>query len=132
MITPTAAPAPLTRQGLRVSDVERDAVADRLSVHAAAGRLSLEEHEQRVAAAHVAVLNGDLSALEADLPDLTPQLRREARSPGWPALPLMLLVLTVLASVLVGHPVVMPLLAFFVWRQLRRSGRHVPADFKTW
>jgi hypothetical protein len=132
----THPPASPVRPGLRVSDAERAAAMDRLSAHAAAGRLSMEELEERVAATYAAVSTGDLSAVEADLPDLTPQPRRETRSNGWAALPLMILalilvVLTILASVLVGHPVVLPLLALLLWRQLQRSGR-VPTFRRTW
>ena len=131
MTTPTASSVPVLRPGLRASDAERAAATDRLSAHAAAGRLSLEELEQRVAASYAAVTAGDLSVVEADLPDLTPQPRRATPSTGSAALPLtlvalILVVLTILASVLVGHPVMLPLFAFVVWRLVQRSGRRRP------
>ena len=56
------------RPDLRASDADRLAAAERLRVHHLAGRLTLEEFEDRVARAHQAVTLGDLAALEADLP----------------------------------------------------------------
>ena len=75
---------------LRVGDAERAAAAERLSAHAAAGRLSLEELEERLAAANAAVHGRDLAALEADLPGPpAPAPRRPPalRPPLWPVLP---------------------------------------------
>lgn len=95
---------------LRVGDSERAAVADRLAAHAAAGRLGVEELEQRVERAHAAVRRHELDALLADLPEP----RRAA--PGAVAVrpiragrpPLALLALAVAATValslLAGHP----------------------------
>jgi hypothetical protein len=53
---------------LRVSDAEREEAVERLARHAAAGRLSTDELEERSAAALTAATAGDLAALEADLP----------------------------------------------------------------
>jgi hypothetical protein len=66
---------------LRVGDSERAAVADRLAAHAAAGRLGVEELEQRVERAHAAVWQRDLRALLADLPE--PATERRPRAGGW-------------------------------------------------
>jgi hypothetical protein len=108
-------------QGIRVGDRERAAVADRLAAHAAAGRLTVEELEQRVERAHSATHITDLDALLADLPE-----RRRAparREAGW-APPLFFvpaivaaLVATVAVSIAVGHPIP-PLFLFvlLVWR----------------
>ena len=63
--------------GLRASDAEREAAADRLREHSAAGRLDLEELEQRLGAAYAATTRGDLAALLADLPGA----RQAARAP---------------------------------------------------
>ena len=105
---------------LRVGDAERAAAAERLSAHAAAGRLSLEELEERLAAANAAVRGRDLAALEADLPGPpAPAPRRPPalRPPLWPVLPVLLVALAIAASVAVGHPVGFPLLLGFVlWR----------------
>ncbi|MCP9489482.1 MAG: DUF1707 domain-containing protein [Solirubrobacteraceae bacterium MAG38_C4-C5] len=55
---------------LRASDRDRDVVVDRLRVHHLAGRLTVEELEERVARAHAAVTLADLDALQEDLPDV--------------------------------------------------------------
>ena len=104
---------------LRVGDAERAAAADRLSAHAAAGRLSLDELEQRSAVAQRAVFARELVALEADLP--VPAARRPPRrrpsAPFPPAVFVALTALFVLMSVAAGHPVGFPvLLALLAWR----------------
>jgi len=58
--------------GLRASDTERESTVDLLREHGAAGRLDVDELEQRVGAAYAARTHGDLSALLADLPARTP------------------------------------------------------------
>ncbi|MDR0345242.1 MAG: DUF1707 domain-containing protein [Nocardiopsaceae bacterium] len=65
---------------MRVSDHERDAVAESLGEHAAVGRLTLDELEERVSAALAARTRGDLETLQRDLPDKAevPPRRREA------------------------------------------------------
>jgi hypothetical protein len=55
--------------GQRVSDAERDRVARRLVAAHGEGRLSLAEFDERVRAAHGAVVRADLEPLLADLPD---------------------------------------------------------------
>jgi hypothetical protein len=57
---------------IRVGDAERSAAVDRLTDHHAAGRLTLEELEERVAAAWQARAWADLARLEADLPPVVP------------------------------------------------------------
>jgi hypothetical protein len=107
---------------VRIGDRERSEAADRLAAHAAAGRLGVEELEQRLERAHGAVFAHELAAVEADLPG-----RREpsrGRRPPLLAAALACLLAGVLLSVLVGHPVP-PLLigAFLLWR----AGRWTPA-----
>ena len=114
---------------LRVGDRERAAAAERLSAHAAAGRLSIEELEERLAAANAAVHGRDLAVLEADLPGppapappRRPPPRRSGPPPLWPVLPIALVALAIAASVAVGHPVGFPLLLLFVvWRFAGRA-----------
>jgi hypothetical protein len=53
---------------LRVSDAERDAMVRTLGEHAAAGRLTLDELEERAGRALAAKTRGDLAALTTDLP----------------------------------------------------------------
>jgi len=100
---------------LRVGDRERAAAAERLSAHHAAGRLTVDELEQRLERANAAVFAHDLDALEADLPRRSPAPPPRA----WPALPFALIACGVVGSIAVGHPLV-PLLAiaaFLLWRQ---------------
>ena len=56
-------------QHLRVSDAERQAVADRLAEHFADGRLDQAEFDDRVGRAMNAKTRADLSGLFSDLPD---------------------------------------------------------------
>ncbi|HEY6297663.1 MAG TPA: DUF1707 domain-containing protein, partial [Streptosporangiaceae bacterium] len=53
---------------LRVSDAERDATIHALGDHAAVGRLTLDELEERAAQALTAKTRGELAALTTDLP----------------------------------------------------------------
>jgi hypothetical protein len=64
----------------RASDRDRERVVDGLRTHAAEGRLTVEELEDRVQRALGARTAGELAALTRDLPDLAP-LRMGARSP---------------------------------------------------
>jgi hypothetical protein len=53
---------------LRVGDRDRDDVARSLRQHCAAGRLSMEEFDQRVEAAYRAITRRELLAVTSDLP----------------------------------------------------------------
>jgi hypothetical protein len=109
---------------MRIGDRERADAAERLSAHAAAGRLSVDELEERLARAHAAVHAGDLAVLEADLP--APARRPEPqRRPPLAAIAVTVLVAAVLASVLLGHPVApLFLAAVLAWRAAQRGPRH--------
>lgn len=111
-------PAP----SLRIGDREREAAAERLTKHAAAGRLTYDELEQRLDRAQAAVFASDLAVLEADLPT---NRRAPARRPPFPAL--AALVAAVLVSVLVGHPIPpLFILAVVLWVRARRFGAWSP------
>ena len=91
-------------QHLRVSDTERQAVADRLSEHFAAGRLDQAEFDERVGRAMGAKTRADLSGLFADLPEtgapagpVHPYRRRRH--------PILLLALIVVLAIAVTHAV---------------------------
>jgi DUF1707 SHOCT-like domain len=56
-------------QHLRVSDAERQAVADRLGEHFADGRLDQAEFDDRIGRAMSAKTRADLSGLFSDLPE---------------------------------------------------------------
>jgi len=72
---------------IRVSDADRERVAERLREHFAQGRLSSEELDERISAALGAKTVGDLRAIMTDLPE--PELvPAQARRPGpWGARP---------------------------------------------
>ena len=80
--------APYADQHIRVSDAERQEVADRLAEHFASGRLDQAEFDDRVGRAMGAKTRADLGGLFADLPDTgapvapeRPRYRRRGRHP---------------------------------------------------
>jgi DUF1707 SHOCT-like domain len=72
---------------IRVSDVERNAVAERLSAHYAEGRLDQAEFDERVSKTMSAKTRGDLAGLFDDLPDPEPAGASGASGPGGAAIP---------------------------------------------
>jgi hypothetical protein len=91
-------------QHLRVSDAERQAVADRLSEHFAAGRLDQAEFDDRIGRAMGAKTRADLGGLFADLPETGapavhehPYRRRRH--------PILLLALIVVLAIAAAHAV---------------------------
>jgi hypothetical protein len=105
---------------LRIGDSDREAATKRLSDHAAAGRLDVDELERRLERVNAAVYASDLVAVERDLPSPTRQRRRQ--SSATPGAPLLLAATVAIASagtIAIGHPIVpFFLIAFFVWRRL--------------
>lgn len=77
------APAAITMDGVkpnkRIGDAERDAAVASLQQHHAAGRLSLDEFDERMTAALSAKTGSDLAVLFKDLPGGTPG---DARMPA--------------------------------------------------
>ena len=68
---------------LRASDADRERTVAALRHHAAVGRLSVEELDERCEKAYAAATLSDLAALQADLPALASHpLRRHHASPG--------------------------------------------------
>ena len=110
---------------LRVSDVERNAVTERLATHYSDGRLDQAEFDERVGRAMAAKTRGDLNGLFDDLPDLEPSGAARNARPGGPAVPyrrrrggfgrmLLMIVLVIVALSVVSH--VLSALAFgFPW-----------------
>jgi hypothetical protein len=86
-------PRPVTSRdpAFRASDAERDEVVTRLREHAAAGRLDLDELEQRISAAYAARTHGDLATLERDLPRLAaaPRVASSGLDEQWVAFALV-------------------------------------------
>ncbi len=114
---------------LRVSDAERNEVADKLSRHFSDGRLDQTEFKERLDAAMSAKTQGDLAGLFDDLPPLAnepppPPSRRRRLVP----FVVMIAFIAVVAgsTVSLWHVFQIPWLlvaaiAFFVWH---RAGRH--------
>ncbi|AXB46920.1 DUF1707 SHOCT-like domain-containing protein [Amycolatopsis albispora] len=61
---------------IRASDAERERVATRVQSAGAAGRLTITETDERVAAVYAATFTDELAALTADLPPDRPSPRR--------------------------------------------------------
>ncbi|RSN48249.1 MULTISPECIES: DUF1707 SHOCT-like domain-containing protein [Actinomadura] len=73
---------------LRASDADRDEVADRLREALAEGRITAEEHAERIDAAYRAKTYADLEPLLSDLPSgAAPGPRVNLRKEGAPAAP---------------------------------------------
>jgi hypothetical protein len=70
-------------ENIRVSDADREHVAERLREHFAEGRLTSEELDERIAATLSAKTNADLRAVMTDLPE--PELA--GAQPGQPGQP---------------------------------------------
>lgn len=60
----------MSQENLRAADTDRNRVVEELREHTAAGRLTLEEFEERMQAAMSARTFGDLAKLQTDLPVL--------------------------------------------------------------
>jgi hypothetical protein len=99
-------------QHIRVSDAERNAVAERLSAHYSDGRLDQAEFDERVSRAMAAKTRGDLDGLFDDLPDPEPTgasgtgqaipYRRRHRAA---ARPVLVVALVIALAIAVGHTV---------------------------
>ncbi len=117
---------------LRVSDAERNAVADKLSRHYADGRLDEAEFKERLDAAMSAKTQGDLAGLFDDLPPLAsepppPPSRRRRLVPFM--VMVAFLVLAAGSTVSLWHVMRVPWLlflvvGFFVWSRVGRHHHH--------
>jgi hypothetical protein len=132
------APTGTPSSRLRVSDADRDRAVAELSEHFQAGRLTVDELEDRTGRALQARTGGELAELFADLPGRPATATGPAPAPAhagsirpaWvPAVPIVLVAVIVLGGFLSGHPgltVLVPVLAFLVIRRLaggRGDGR---------
>jgi len=67
---------------LRAADTDRAAVATVLGQHMSAGRLTLDEYDERLARAYAAKTYGELDELTADLPAAVPAPRAASAQPA--------------------------------------------------
>jgi hypothetical protein len=134
--------------GLRVSDADRDRAIAELSGHFQAGRLTADEHEERMSRALQARTAGDLAELFTDLPGKPSAVAGSAPQPAGPALPsasspparfglvpvvpIVILAAVVLGGLFSGHPFVIGLgpliLVLLIVRGLLGGGRHRDHD----
>ncbi|MDH6705247.1 hypothetical protein P3T27_001955 [Kitasatospora sp. MAA19] len=90
---PQPSHAPVAQADLRVSDADRERIAELLRDAYAEGRLDADEHAERIGAAYAAKTFGDLVPLTRDLPGHRPlsfekpPLQAPAPRPVAPALP---------------------------------------------
>ena len=97
---------PHSDQHVRVSDAERQAVADRLAEHFADGRLDQAEFDERVGRAMNAKTRADLAGLFDDLPDTgAPAVTECPRPRHRRRHPVLLLVLLFVLALTIGHAV---------------------------
>lgn len=98
--------------GMRVGDGDREAAAALLREHYAAGRLTLEEFQERLRAVYAAELQSDLAAVTADLPagatagavPLARSLRRATRRVMLSGLGVFAGLLALLVLIAIGLP----------------------------
>jgi hypothetical protein len=74
-------------QHIRVSDADRNAVAEQLGAHYADGRLDQAEFDERISRTMAAKTRGDLTGLFDDLPEPGPAGAPGAAGPGGPQAP---------------------------------------------
>lgn len=96
-------PGGLQEPDFRVSDDDRNSVAQDLNEHFEAGRLDMAEHQERITQALGARTRRDLAGLLSDLPPLRPsnnQRLPRGRPAPWIAIPVLL---AIILAVTVGN-----------------------------
>jgi hypothetical protein len=94
---------PSPDEHMRVSDAERQAVADRLGEHFSAGRLDQAEFDERVGRAMNAKTRGDLRGIFDDLPETGAPAAPEHHPRRRPRHPVLLFALLFILAVAAGH-----------------------------
>jgi uncharacterized membrane protein len=119
---------PVNEHDLRISDAEREQAAADLGEHYAQGRITTEEHRERLDQIWSARTRRELGPVFADLPGRTfpataPAAARPApRRPVWRRIPAPLLVLfVVLAAVVVVAHLPLILIGLGAWFLLSRG-----------
>jgi hypothetical protein len=95
---------PASDQHMRVSDAERQAVADRLAEHFSSGRLDQAEFDERVGKAMSAKTRADLNGLFDDLPETGAPAATDRRRNRHPVLLAALIVFVAIAAAHVVWP----------------------------
>jgi len=120
----------MNEQDLRLSDAEREQAATDLGEHYAQGRITTEEHRERLDQIWAARTRRELGPVFADLPGRSfparPQVaaRPAPRRPGWRRFPpplLVLLVVLVAATAITHLPLI--LIGIGAWFLLSRGFR---------
>ncbi len=124
-----AAPSQQDRPELRIGDAERERATTQLAEHYAMGRISQEEHAERLDRIWAARTQSELDPVFSDLPGTAaaagprPQPTRPSRSwsRGRPPLPLLVLLGALVAVAIITHlPLI--LLGVGVWFLFFRGG----------
>jgi Domain of unknown function (DUF1707) len=108
-------------QQLRIGDAERERAAADLAEHYAQGRLTADEHAERLDRIWAARTRADLGPVFSDLPGATvaagPERPRRSRPPRFPLLAVLAVV--VLLAVVAHAPwlLVLPVVAFVLVRR---------------
>jgi hypothetical protein len=130
MTSPSSSPG----DALRVSDADRERVADALRRHHLDGRLDTDELQERLERCYAARTAGDLAPLLADLPADEPAGRPRAAGAGPSAavgVALLVLALATAAALGHGHPGPLPLLAVLLLFRLARGPRRHPTAWSS-
>ncbi|MEV5650266.1 DUF1707 domain-containing protein [Nocardia sp. NPDC052254] len=119
---------------VRVGTAEREQAAAALGEHFAAGRLDLDEYDDRVGRAYAAKTSGDLTVLFDDLPrpqPAAPVARPQPRRRPQPWIPAALLAAIVLGVVVVATTHMVPFFIFPVlfFLFIRTRGRFGPPGY---
>lgn len=108
---------------LRIGDAERERAAAHLGEHYAQGRLTTDEHAERLDRIWAARTRADLAPVFADLPG-TPvaapvpaRLRRRAGRPRFPIFPLAAVIVVVAFATHMPLLLLVPLVAFVLARR---------------
>ena len=110
---------------LRIGDAEREGAVAALGEHYAAGRLTLEEYDERTSRAFAARVAADLWPLFRDLPEQPPPLqsRRGGSRGGFSFAPVLLVVIGLVVLTQLPWPLI--LIVGWIWwsRVFRRWSR---------
>ena len=114
---------------LRVGDAEREAAVAALGEHYAAGRLTLEEHDDRTTRAYAARVAADLWPLFSDLPQAAPQPQEHRRTHrGGPGIaPLLLIVIALVVLTHLPWPILL-VVGWLWWGRVFRRWSRSPGD----